>query len=142
MWEAQQETMTQTFTVTYPKRRINKRDIERPDSCFRRPAADTPQDLGQVTGERLTQTQDQKTRYRKTGELLRKTCHRNACRSSAGHWRAINNTTEKGSENEYDTLVTRASALLVALLPPLHLWQVRACTPKMMLGPPAGGVAG
>ena len=45
-------------------------------------------------------------------------------------------------KNEYDTLVTRASALLVALLPPLHRWQAHACTPKMMLGPPAGGVAG
>ena len=55
MREAQQETMTQTFTVTYPKRRINKRDIERPDSCFRRPAAETPADLGQVTGERPNQ---------------------------------------------------------------------------------------
>ena len=60
------------------------------------------------------------------------------CRSLASY----SNTTEKGSENEYDTLVTRASALLVALLPPLHIWQAHACTPKMMLGPPEGGVAG
>ena len=55
------------YSNVQPKLWANKRDIERPDSCFRRPAADTPQDLGQVTGERLTQTQDQKTRYRKTG---------------------------------------------------------------------------
>ena len=49
----------------------NKLDIERPESCFGRPAAETPADLVQVTGELL-----------------------------------INNTTEKGSENEYATLVT------------------------------------
>ena len=45
-------------------------------------------------------------------------------------------------KNEYDTLVTRASALLVALLPPLHPWQVHACISKMMLLPLAGGVFG
>ena len=44
-------------------------------------------------------------------------------------------------KNEYDTLVTRASALLVALLPPLHPWQVHACISKMMLWPLAGGAA-
>ena len=41
MWEAQQETMTQHETMTQT-------------ACFRRPAAETPADLGQVTGERLS----------------------------------------------------------------------------------------
>ena len=40
MREAQQETMTQHKTMTQT-------------ACFRRPAAETPADLGQVTGERL-----------------------------------------------------------------------------------------
>ena len=34
-----------------PKLWANKRDIERPDSCFGRHAAETPADLVQVTGE-------------------------------------------------------------------------------------------
>ena len=41
MREAQQETMTQHETMTQT-------------ACFRRPAAETPADLGQVTGERLS----------------------------------------------------------------------------------------
>ena len=41
MWEAQQETMTQHETMTLT-------------ACFRRPAAETPADLGKVTGERLS----------------------------------------------------------------------------------------
>ena len=59
-------------------------------ACFRRPAAETPADLGQVTGERIsltafakpTQTQGQETRYRKTCSLLPKTCCRNVCSTS------------------------------------------------------------
>ena len=65
---------TNLYRNVQPKLRANKRDIERPDSCFRRPAAETPADLGQVTGDRLsltafakpTQTQGQETRRRKT----------------------------------------------------------------------------
>ena len=34
-----------------PKLRANKLEIERPDSCSRRPAAETPADLVLVTGE-------------------------------------------------------------------------------------------
>ena len=40
MREAQQDTMTQQETMTQT-------------ACLRRPAAETPADLGQVTGERL-----------------------------------------------------------------------------------------
>ena len=61
MREAQQDTMTQQETMTQT-------------ACLRRPAAETPADLGQVTGDRLsltafakpTQTQGQETRRRKT----------------------------------------------------------------------------
>ena len=72
MWEAQHETMTrhernydknsdlgqvtgERFSVravaNQPKLKAKKLDTERPDSCFRRPSAETLADLGQVTGE-------------------------------------------------------------------------------------------
>ena len=42
---------TNLFSNVQPKLWANTRDIERPDSCFRRPSAETLADLGQVTGE-------------------------------------------------------------------------------------------
>ena len=64
MREAQQETMTQTYTVMYNPN----------PGPINATSKDMPADLGQVTGERLsirafakpTQTQGQETRYRKT----------------------------------------------------------------------------